>query len=117
MAPLHWLIERWVDVILAVADAAYAAGATVTVGLLTLMGVIYTGCQSRQARRQLQPNGGGSAYDRILRRFDALEARHDVNDAKVDRLLHDLTTEQVDRRYQEAEIHARLDRIEHHEEH
>lgn len=103
-------------------------GTQITIGVLgaiplTIAAVasLVSASNSRQAKKELRPNGGGSAYDRLTARLDSQDDdMADLKTAVADIaattavVIREMATEKVRRQYVEAELAARIEQEKHH---
>ena len=98
-------------------------GTQITVGILvaipaTIVAIssLVGAWNSRQAKKELRPNGGGSAWDQLTARLDAQD--DDMADLTVaiadiaktvGFVMHEMAAEKVRAQYAEAELSARID--------
>ena len=99
-------------------------------GLIVAVASLVSAWNSRAAKKELRPNGGGSHADKLNARLDAFaerldqqdedraELRDDVVDIKnaisdmaktVGFVMHEMAAEKVRAQYAEAELSARID--------
>ena len=85
-------------------------------GIVGSAAALVAAYNSRQAKKELRPNGGGSAYDQITARLDSQD--DDMADLKtavadiartVGFVMHEMAAEKVRAQYAEAELSARID--------
>ena len=67
---------------------------------------------SYSAKKELRPNGGSSALDKMTRRFDGIEQTLVDHSSLLDRLISDRAHDRLLREERQAELDARLDRLE-----